>query len=44
MKNIALSLMGAIAVLTMMFGVHTTTTTDSKQISMAVQYAHGDTG
>lgn len=44
MKNIALSLMGTIAVLTMMFGVHTTPTIDSKQISTAVQYAHGDTG
>ncbi|MED4714254.1 MULTISPECIES: Phr family secreted Rap phosphatase inhibitor [Bacillus] len=44
MKKIALSLMGTIAVLTMMFGAHTTPTTDSKQINAAVQNAHGDTG
>ncbi|MDR4329260.1 Phr family secreted Rap phosphatase inhibitor [Bacillus pseudomycoides] len=46
MKKIALSLMGAITVLTMimMFGPHTKPTTDSKPISIAVQDAHGDTG
>lgn len=54
MKKIALSLIGAITVLTMVFGTHTKPTTDSKlsivaqtdskPISIAAQSAHGDTG
>ncbi|PFZ02732.1 Phr family secreted Rap phosphatase inhibitor [Bacillus pseudomycoides] len=44
MKKIALSLIGAITVLTMMFGTHTKPTTDSKPLSIAAQSAHGDTG